>query len=476
MKVSLFLILSLCFLMFFTENADAQPATEDIGIRIRFDEQKLSDSKDKYQLQDEIERLHRILLDYKLTGQMLYKRLTDSMWPISIEQYDSWKKSGYFDYVIKNGTNYYFNGSVANLFFAHPEFRELRIDKNFKASNTVYAESLLKNLRTIKAESLKHKTNIVLPVTIMGQMNLTIIAKPDKPNSQLKVWLPYPPVFYRQPEVQTLSSIPEIKLLSQPDSLIRSAYFENFPAADGSNSIILSYRYISYAYYQEIDPDKVYSQFSQTPEIQRFLKQQPPHILFTSKINAVSKIIVGNENNPYLAARKIYYWISENTYYSLAREYSTIQNIPELLLEKKAGDCGMEALLFITLCRLNGIPARWESGWRIKNGGATGMHDWAEIYLEPYGWVPVDPYMAVFAMSGEHDLSIEKRKELRDFYFGGIDNLRLVINRDNNREFDPPKISPRSDPVDFQRPELEIGGINQYYDRFSYKMTLKVIQ
>jgi hypothetical protein len=51
-------------------------------------------------------------------------------------------------------------------------------------------------------------------------------------------------------------------------------------------------------------------------------------------------------------------------------------------------DCGQEALLFITLCRLNGIPAHWETGW--TTGPDKNMHDWCEIYLAPYGWVPAD--------------------------------------------------------------------------------------
>jgi len=71
-------------------------------------------------------------------------------------------------------------------------------------------------------------------------------------------------------------------------------------------------------------------------------------------------------------------------------EYSTIRNISEYCHSKGYGDCGQEALLFMTLCRLNGIPARWQSGWNTFPGDKSN-HDWSEIYLAPYGWVPVDP-------------------------------------------------------------------------------------
>ena len=35
---------------------------------------------------------------------------------------------------------------------------------------------------------------------------------------------------------------------------------------------------------------------------------------------------------------------------------STIENIPEYVLDNRHGDCGQVSLLFITLCRISGIP------------------------------------------------------------------------------------------------------------------------
>ena len=46
--------------------------------------------------------------------------------------------------------------------------------------------------------------------------------------------------------------------------------------------------------------------------------------------------------------------------------------------------------VLITLCRAAGIPARWQSGWETKPNG-WNMHDWAEFYVEPWGWLPADP-------------------------------------------------------------------------------------
>lgn len=171
-------------------------------------------------------------------------------------------------------------------------------------------------------------------------------------------------------------------------------------------------------------------------------------------------------------AKRFYEWISQHIQYSFALEYSTIRNISATCLRNGYGDCGQEALLFMSLCRLNGIPARWQSGWNTFPGAASN-HDWCEIYLAPYGWVPVDPYMGIYATQYATTLTPEQRRELRDFYFGGLDQYRLIANSDHNQVLRPPKQSLRSDNVDFQRGELEWGQHNIYLDHFSYDLTAK---
>jgi transglutaminase-like putative cysteine protease len=167
--------------------------------------------------------------------------------------------------------------------------------------------------------------------------------------------------------------------------------------------------------------------------------------------------------------------MAENIKYSFALEYSTIRNISDYCRVKGYGDCGQEALLFITLCRLNGVPARWQSAWNTFPGDKD-IHDWTEIYLAPYGWVPVDPYMGLWAMRYANTLTAEQRRQIRDFYFGGLDQYRIIANSDHNQTLTPPKRSLRSDNVDFQRGELECGGKNIYFDQYSYNLSLKEVR
>jgi transglutaminase-like putative cysteine protease len=51
----------------------------------------------------------------------------------------------------------------------------------------------------------------------------------------------------------------------------------------------------------------------------------------------------------------------------------------------------------VALCRANNLPARFRQGFIVRElpEGATPKHDWAEVYLADYGWVPFDPRNAV---------------------------------------------------------------------------------
>ena len=108
--------------------------------------------------------------------------------------------------------------------------------------------------------------------------------------------------------------------------------------------------------------------------------------------------------------------------------------------------------------------------------GQTTIHDWSEIYLAPWGWLPVDPHMGVYATRYAASLDPGQRHDLRDFYFGGLDQYRMAANSDHNRALTPPKQSMRSDEVDFQRGELEWGGHNIYFDHYTYNLTLKEME
>src|SRR5690606_38472644 len=137
-----------------------------------------------------------------------------------------------------------------------------------------------------------------------------------------------------------------------------------------------------------IDPARVVPP-TLTPELREHLGERAPHIVFTPAIRELSKRIVGDETNPYRIALKLFDAV-DRIPWAGAREYSTISNISSYALHAGHADCGQQTLLLMTLLRLNGIPARWQSGWVFSDGAYDIMHDWGWLYLAPYGWVPMD--------------------------------------------------------------------------------------
>lgn len=418
----------------------------------------------------EIERLRRTKLDYNMTEEDLFKELSDAMSNVTREEMAAWIGQGLFDKLKIDGATYFVGASVSNLFFTRPELRNRRKDTAYVQEQTDFGKKILEHSREVKKAALENNTSLVLPIMVEGDMTITPKKEFVPEGKLVRCWMPYPTIFYRQPEVFFISSSQRPSWIAHPQSPIRCAYFEKTSVKDEAISFNIKYEYKSYACYVDVNPDLVIP-YKNGSEANLYLSEEPPNILFLPELKQLSVEIVREEKNPYLAAKSIYKWVTDNIMYSYAREYSTLINIPQIIYERKAGDCGMEALLFITLCRINGIAARWQSGWEFMSG-KTGMHDWAEIFIEPYGWIPVDPYMGIFAISGEHNLEPKDKEDIRNFYFGGIDHFRFVANKGNNQILYPPKNSFRSETVDFQRGEVEVENTNLYFGQFKCQMKL----
>jgi transglutaminase-like putative cysteine protease len=122
----------------------------------------------------------------------------------------------------------------------------------------------------------------------------------------------------------------------------------------------------------------------------------------------------------------------------------------------------------MTLLRFNGIPTRWQSGWVFADDEYhyDNMHDWAQVYLAPYGWVPID---VTFGRLVSDD------PQIASFYSGGLDSYRLAFNDDFSQPFVPAKQHARSETVDSQRGEVEWRGGNLYFDQWDYEFKAHVL-
>ena len=104
-------------------------------------------------------------------------------------------------------------------------------------------------------------------------------------------------------------------------------------------------------------------------------------------------------------ARAIYEWIVDNTFRNPKTRGCGVGDI-RFMLESKdlGGKCADLNALYVGLARAAGLPARDVYGIRVaksdmgyKSFGASSenvtkaQHCRAEVYLDDYGWVPVDP-------------------------------------------------------------------------------------
>jgi transglutaminase-like putative cysteine protease len=422
---------------------------------------------ERRQLALELDRLDRIRLDYPLTRDAFLKKLKASVRDFRNEEFTNWLAEKRFDVRMIDGEERFMNSSVANLFFRYPELNPRRTPPKSDAVQML----LWENADAIRQAAEKEHTPFVLPKTFDATMTVTVDADVVPAGATVRAWLPVPRTYPYQDGFELISSSSPVIQLAPETSAIRSAYLEQTAASNAPTVFKIHFHYVDRGVRFDIDPEKVRPFDGKDEAIAPFIKEGP-HVVFTPELRALSQKILGGETNSARQAEKIFDWIGANIQYSFSTEYSTIPNISEYTRSHGYGDCGQEALLFIALCRLNGIPARWQSGWDTVPDNLD-IHDWSEIYLAPYGWVPVDPYMSTFATRYCTKLSPEQRIKLRDFYFGGRTQWRMAANADHEQQLQPAKQGFRSDDVDFQRGEVECNGTNIYFNHYNYAFTVK---
>lgn len=426
---------------------------------------------DRKELEFERDRLERIKKDFPLSREALFAALNKAVKGLTEREFEQWLQEGRFDSRQFDGERRFMVSSVSNLFWRYPELSRRRVPRKDTAA---LERRVLQTAREIKAAAAAEQKPYVLPKTFEVTMAVTAEPGAAPDGETIRAWLPIPREYPFQAQYEFLSASSPVLHTDPAQSSIRSVLLQQAAKKNEPTRFSIRYRYTAEGVSFNLRPETVHPSPITDPELAKFTGEAP-HIVFTPQMRTLSEKVAGNETNPCVKAKRFYDWIAENIKYSYAIEYSTIRNIGEYCRDKGYGDCGQEALLFMTLCRLNGIPARWQSGWNTFPGGQS-IHDWSEIYLAPYGWVPVDPYMGIFAMRYATSLKPEQRLEIRDFYFGGLDQYRMIANSDHNQVLSPQKQSLRSDNVDFQRGELEWGSHNIYLDKYSYELSVKEVK
>ncbi len=408
----------------------------------------------------EKERLRRTRMDFNRTETEVLQYIRKYIPDVTDTQIKKWEDEKALEYLIFDGEKRYFRNAAPNLFRidsvcrAIKQAKDITSDEGSLAVNKTHVPEIMEEVR-------KTGKSVVLPKRMRVKYTLTVKADVVPEGKTIRCWLPLPrtDAAPRQTEVKLLSAS-EPDYIIAPDSFVHHTLYLEKKAVKGKpTTFSTEFEYISSGEWHRLTPEKVKPYKTDDPLYRKYTAERESHIIFTPEIKALAKKLVGDETNPWRKAQRIYAWVDRNFPWASAREYSTIPNIPQYVLENEHGDCGQVSLLFITLARCSGIPAKWQSGF-MMHPGLGNLHDWAQAYFEGIGWVPVDESFGLFSPG--------KTEEEIYFFANGIDSYRMIVNEDYSGPLFPEKKFPRSETVDFQRGEVEWEGGNLYFNQWNY--------
>ncbi|NBK90991.1 transglutaminase domain-containing protein [bacterium 1XD21-13] len=277
-----------------------------------------------------------------------------------------------------------------------------------------------------------------------------------EPGMFVRAHLPIPAACEQQSEIIIEKVFPAGGKVSPEDAPQRTICWETH--MEENQEFYVEYSYVHTARYHDAEKMLREGTSSTCTQPDFFTNEEPPHILFTPYLRELVAELAGDTINPLEKARRFYDFITQHMKYSFMPAYFGLEQIAESCARNFTGDCGVFALLFLTLCRCAGIPACWQSGLTVEPD-FCGAHDWVRFYVEPYGWLYADPSYGTAAVRAENE-------ERRRFYFGNLDVYRMVANNAFQVPFTIDKEHWRSDPYDNQLGEMETSDRGLRYGEF----------
>ena len=375
-------------------------------------------------LELEKEILKRIPFEYIYTTEEAAARLMEHVNGATPEELEQLRDEGTIDWLYVHGEVRYKDDFLENMIKTRP-------DMCARLKNPALAEEYEKNGQLLDEVIAKMKAEGGSAYKIRIKASLQMKKEAERVGETVRVHLPIPLQYSQAKNVKLLHCSEQDYVLAAEDQIQRTVYMETKLEPDHEFSI--EYEFENHMKY--VDPDPAAVSVEQ-PDF--YTSEQAPHIMFTPYLKSLTAEVVGDETNPLIKARKIYDYITSHIMYSFVRQYFTITDIPEYMASSMKGDCGIYALLFITMCRIAGVPARWQSGL-YATPLTCGNHDWAQFYVAPYGWMYADCSFG----GGAYRAGAMDRW---NFYFGNLEPFRVPCCSDFQHEFAPEKKFLRDDP------------------------------
>ena len=351
------------------------------------------------------------------------------------EEFDRMEADGCMDYIYRGGEKRYISSFGGTLIRMSDDLFKRQIKDDGAGERSILEENMdrmIQNGETAWKFTVKSSLKLDDPAFLPGET--------------YTCHLPVPAACAQQ-STDEIEIVPEQGgIVADADEAQRTVCYKR--KMDKNEPFSVTYTYVSRLRYADPlhDAPRIFYPDASVPTGDD-LSEQAPHILFSPYLRQLAREIAGDEKRPVYLARRVYDYITQNVRYSFMRTYILMDRHAEYAALNLKGDCGIQAVLFITLCRILGIPARWQSGLTVDSQ-STGNHDWAQFYTEEFGWLFADP-----SFGGSAWRSGNTRKW--NFYFGNLDPFRMIANRRYQTNFNPPKMHERFDPYDSQDGEIE---------------------
>ena len=370
------------------------------------------------------------------------------------EEFDTLVDQRNVRWIYYNGEVRYFNRFYSSLCKAVPEFgRRSRMQIGGMESTVATANTA--NLRDVTISKMKNTGSLTTRIRIRATVKLK-----DKffmPGMFVRAHLPIPASCDQQTNIRIERIWPENGIIAPDTAGQRTVCWEENLLEN--HEFVVEYSYLHTAKYKD-----AYNGSSISGCYDFDIQEQSPHIVFTPFIKNLCAELTEGVTDPLAKARAFYDFITKNMRYTYMPNYSVLENLVENCARNYTGDCGIFALLFLTLCRCAGIPAQWQSGLTAEPD-FVGGHDWVRFYVEPYGWIFADPSYGTSAARSENE-------ERRQFYFGNLDPYRMVANSEFQHNFTIPKLHWRADPYDNQLGEIESTNRGYNFDEYERSKTI----
>lgn len=384
----------------------------------------------------EREIMCRIPEDYPLTRADALAEVRQHIPDFTEKEFDERVDAGKIGWVYLNGEMHFFNRFFSSMCKAEPAFAQ-------RAGVTMHGvESVTREEGEGRLDRVARLMRQNGSMTNRIRIRASVRVKDEcfSPGMFVRAHLPIPAACEQQSDIRIEKIFPETGRVAPEDAAQRTVCWEE--TMTENHPFVVEYSYLHTATYHDLSDvraDSVQPTFD-TEEI-------APHVVFTPFIHSLVDKLTKGTDNPLEKARRFYDFITLQMRYNFMPSYFILEDIAQSCARSYTGDCGVFALLFLTLCRCAGIPAQWQSGLTAEPD-FIGGHDWVRFYIAPYGWLFADPSYGTAAVRAQNE-------ERRRFYFGNLDAYRMVANREFQAPFTVPKQYWRMDPYDNQLGEIE---------------------